>query len=205
MPKQSQQYHHGDLADTLIQTTVQLLQEKGPSNLSLREVARTAGVSHGAPAHHFTDKTGLITAVATQGQQILAAKLEQSQLGVTDPLGRLKTAGEAYVRFALGHPGHFGVMFQKELIQPNNMDFAAASKKARGVLENAIEDLARAQVTSGRINRRKIDATLAALWSQVHGFSLLWQAGNFGDPNDQKRLDKLLEDMLTGIEPRFNS
>jgi len=202
MPKQSQQYHHGDLADTLIKTTVQLLQEKGPSNLSLREVARNAGVSHGAPAHHFTDKTGLLTAVATQGQQMLAAKLEQSQLGVTDPHARLISAGDAYVRFALAHTGYFSVMFQKELIQPGDMSFDAASKKARGVLERAIEDLARSQVTDGRISRKRMEATLAALWSQVHGFSLLWQAGNFGDPNDQKRLNKLLEDMLTGIAPR---
>ena len=202
-PKSNQQYHHGDLAETLINTTVKLLQEKGPTHLSLREVARTAGVSHGAPAHHFTDKTGLLTAVAVQGQTILAEKLQNSQTDLSEPLEQLTSAGEAYVRFALAHPGHFGVMFQKELIHADNVDYITSSKNARLVLEKAIEALARSQAKSENVSRRNVEATLAALWSQVHGFSLLWQAGNFGDPDDQKRLTKLLKDMLAGIAPRL--
>lgn len=204
MTNQNKHYHHGDLAETLIQATVLLLQEKGPAQLSLREVARNAGVSHGAPAHHFVDKTGLLTAIAVQGQEILASHLEQSQLGLSEPLERLKSAGEAYVRFALSHPGHFSVMFQKELINSELDSFVNASKGARRVLEIAIEDLAKSQQTSGSVSRRRIEATLAALWSQVHGFSLLWKAGNFGNPNDQKRLSKLLKDMLMGISPQLD-
>ncbi|MFT4713593.1 MAG: AcrR family transcriptional regulator [Candidatus Azotimanducaceae bacterium] len=205
MPKQSKQYHHGDLAETLIYTTVQLLKEKGAGNLSLREVARIAGVSHGAPAHHFTDKTGLLTAVAIQGQERLAEKLEQSQVGISDPTERLITAGEAYVRFALSHPGHFDVMFQKEMITAEDPDFKVASAKARLVLETAIRDLALLQPQSRRPSSHRIEATLAALWSQVHGFSLLWQSGNFGNPDDPEHLTKLLREVLTGIAPRLDS
>lgn len=203
MSKQSKQYHHGDLAETLIYTTVQLLKEKGAGNLSLREVARIAGVSHGAPAHHFTDKTGLLTAVATQGQERLAEKLEQSQVGIADPMERLITAGEAYVRFALSHPGHFDVMFQKEMITAEDPDFKLASANARQVLETAIRDLAQQQTKNSPQSSHRIEATLAALWSQVHGFSLLWQSGNFGDPDDQAHLTKLLREVLTGIAPKF--
>ena len=130
--------------------------------------------------------------------------MEQSQLGLSEPLERLKSAGEAYVRFALSHPGHFSVMFQKELINSELDSFVNASKGARRVLEIAIEDLAKSQQTSGSVSRRRIEATLAALWSQVHGFSLLWKAGNFGNPNDQKRLSKLLKDMLMGISPQLD-
>lgn len=205
MPKKDKQYHHGDLAETLISTTVQLLQEKGAGNLSLREVARIAGVSHGAPAHHFTDKTGLLTAVAIQGQERLAEKLEQSQVGIKNPIERLITAGEAYVRFALSHPGHFDVMFQKEMITAEDPDFKLASAKARQVLETAIRDLALLQAKNNQPSAHRIEATLAALWSQVHGFSLLWQSGNFGNPDDQEHLTKLLREVLTGIAPRLDS
>src|SRR5215207_9150348 len=98
-------YHHGTLPDALLKATAQLVLESGVSGLSLREVARRAGVSHGAPAHHFGDKAGLLTALATQGFELLGDEME-----ATAARRDFLEAGLAYVRFATGHPAHFQVM-----------------------------------------------------------------------------------------------
>ena len=69
-------YHHGDLPAALRAATAQLVAEKGPSGFSLREVARRAGVSHAAPAHHFGDAEGMLTSVAAEGFATLADAME---------------------------------------------------------------------------------------------------------------------------------
>src|SRR5688572_4310334 len=101
-------YHHGDLRRALVEATEALLAEKGPEAFSLREVARRAGVSPAAPAHHFGDAGGLLAAVATAGFDGLAAALTAGEAkGGADPRRRLREQGVAYVEFALGHPGRF--------------------------------------------------------------------------------------------------
>jgi AcrR family transcriptional regulator len=104
-------YHHGDLRPTLVQVALETLDERGVAGTSLREVARRAGVSHTAATYHFGDKAGLLTAVAVDGYERLGDELlaamsdEQSFLEV----------GVAYVRFAVSHRSHFGVMFRPDL------------------------------------------------------------------------------------------
>ena len=89
-------YHHGDLRHALIEATESLLAEKGPEGFSLREVARRAGVSAAAPAHHFGDASGLLTAVATVGFDGLAAALREGEArGGRDPRRRLREQGVA--------------------------------------------------------------------------------------------------------------
>ncbi len=190
-------YHHGDLADALIRATVQLLSEKGANAISLREVARIAGVSHGAPAHHFGDKAGLLTAVAVEGHLLLAKELDAQILHKRAPRSRLLAAGEGYVRFAVGHPGYFNVMFQSAQIHPTSPALVEARQKSRDVLRQSVINL-----DGGDVNNRKLNGIVTALWSQVHGFSILWLAGNFGDPDDTPLFEQLLPEMLNGITPR---
>src|ERR1700677_2581739 len=83
-----------------------------------QELARGAGVSHAAPAHHFTDRRGLFTALATQGFQLLAEAL-------IDARGHFADAALAYVRFAIEHPGHYQVMFNKSLLDVSDAELAA--------------------------------------------------------------------------------
>src|SRR6202158_6336655 len=99
-------YHHGDLKAVILSEAAKLVAERGADGVSLRELARAAGVSHAAPAHHFTDRRGLFTALATAGFRMLAAAL-------TDARPRFVDAALAYVRFAIEHPGHYAVMFDK--------------------------------------------------------------------------------------------
>src|SRR5689334_25241030 len=100
-------YHHGDLRRAILSAALDVIATDGPTALSLRDLARRAGVSHAAPAHHFKDKAGLLTAIAIDGYERLAVALEAGS--------SLLELGAAYVRFALDHPAHFEVMFSPDL------------------------------------------------------------------------------------------
>ena len=104
-------YHHGDLRPALLRAAVEAIGQTGPAAMSLREVARQAGVSHAAAAYHFGDKAGLLTAVAVQGYRMLTEELRSAR----DADRGFLEVGVAYVRFAVGHRAHFEVMYRPEL------------------------------------------------------------------------------------------
>ncbi|MCV7441560.1 TetR/AcrR family transcriptional regulator [Mycobacterium paraense] len=154
-------YHHGDLRAVILAEAGRLVAERGAEGVSLRELARSAGVSHAAPAHHFTDRRGLFTALATQGFQLLAEAL-------TNARGRFTDAALAYVRFALEHPGHYQVMFNKSLLDATDTELAAAEAAAGAELSRGV-----ATLRDPNARADPAGAQLAA-WSLVHGFSTLW-------------------------------
>lgn len=132
-------YHHGDLPAALRAATVELVRERGPMGFSLREVARRAGVSHGAPAHHFGGSRGLLTSVAAEGFRKLADSLVQASNGVSDARQRLRRTGLAYVHTAESYPGHFGVIFQKELVEDSDLICSAESGRAYRELMDTVK------------------------------------------------------------------
>ena len=154
-------YHHGDLKAVILARAADLVAERGADGISLRELAREAGVSHAAPAHHFTDRRGLFTALSAQGWRLLAAELAGARPEFID-------AALAYVRFALDHPGHYAVMFDRSLVDAEDSELVAAVGAAGTELAQGVGTLDDA--------RAKGDPEAAALaaWSLVHGFSLLW-------------------------------
>ncbi|KUI46576.1 TetR family transcriptional regulator [Mycobacterium sp. GA-1199] len=154
-------YHHGDLKAVILAEAARLVAERGADGISLRELARVAGVSHAAPAHHFTDRRGLFTALAAQGWCKLAAALAAAKPEFID-------AALAYVRFALDHPGHYAVMFDRSLVDPNDEELKAARDAAGKELRHGVGTL-----DDPRAAQDPAAAALAA-WSLVHGFSLLW-------------------------------
>ncbi|CAM4198012.1 Bacterial regulatory proteins, tetR family [Mycobacterium basiliense] len=154
-------YHHGGLRTVILTEAARLVAERGADRVSLRELARDAGVSHAAPAHHFTDRRGVFTALATEGFRLLTAALVEARPAFAD-------AALAYVRFALEHPGHYQVMFNATLVDGSDADLTAAAAAASAELAQGVATL--------RDRRAKNDpagAQLAA-WSLVHGFSTLW-------------------------------
>lgn len=157
-------YHHGDLKAAILAQAATLVAERGADGISLRELARAAGVSHAAPAHHFTDRRGLFTALATEGFRLLAEAL-------TDARPHFIDAARAYVQFAIDHPGHYAVMFDTALYDDSDAELIAAQTAAGTELNNGVSTLADAKA--------KADPAGAALaaWSLVHGFSLLWLNG----------------------------
>ncbi|MDI1462956.1 TetR/AcrR family transcriptional regulator [Catellatospora sp. KI3] len=154
-------YHHGDLRRTILSAAVDAITESGVDGWSLRELARRAGVSHAAPAHHFGDRTGLLTAVAAEGYQLLADALQAAEPGFLE-------AGLAYIGFATEHPAHFTVMFQPALYRPDDDAVTDARERAGALLR------AGAQAVAGE--RSDAESTALAGWSIAHGFASLWLA-----------------------------
>jgi AcrR family transcriptional regulator len=157
-------YHHGDLRQAILTAAIAALDESGPAQLSLRDLARRAGVSHAAPAHHLGDEAGLLTAIAAEGYNLLADILTAAQRRTGDFL----EVGVAYVRFAVDHRAHFEVMFRPDLYRPDGHEVATARQRAADALYGGVDSVA--------ATRRGPDASLAgvAAWSLVHGFATLW-------------------------------
>src|SRR5258708_6472405 len=131
MPTQpTRPYHHGDLRPTLLRAAVEAIGEVGPAAMSLREVARRAGVSHAAAAYHFGDKAGLLTAVAARGYRMLTEELR----GARDTGRSFLEVGVAYVRFAVSHRAHFEVMYRPELYRPDDAEVREARAAAARLL-----------------------------------------------------------------------
>jgi AcrR family transcriptional regulator len=162
-------YHHGDLRRTLLAAAVDAIAESGPTALSLRDLARRAGVSHAAPAHHFGDKAGLLTALAAQGYDLLADALDTAR----ERTGSLLEIGVAYVRFAVDHRAHFDVMFRPDLYAADDAELVTAQGRATAALAAAVATLPAESAPTGQ------EAFLAGLsaWSIVHGFATLWLSG----------------------------
>ena len=168
-------YHHGDLSASLLKAVDAVVRERGVGALTLREVARRAGVSHSAPAHHFGDKAGLLTAYAAEGfasltDQLLEARRAAESAG-EDPLLAI---GLGYVRFAVAEPGRFSVMFRPEHVHGDQPLYREACDSAFGVLFDTVAQLRR------DLDRQDPELAFAATgaWSIVHGFATLWLDGN---------------------------
>ena len=175
-------YHHGDLRRAVLEAALVAITEMGPSAVSLRDLARRAGVSHAAPAHHFGDKAGVLTAVAAEGYQLLADALTAAH----QTTGDFVEVGVAYVRFAIEHKAHFEVMFRPELYHTDDPAVRTAQERAAQMLYGGVSSLPDGQ--SGP------DLLLAgaAAWSLVHGFATLWLNNALpprlrADPDDAAR------------------
>ncbi|MUL47690.1 TetR/AcrR family transcriptional regulator [Mycobacterium sp. CBMA293] len=163
-----QSYHHGDLKSVILAQAAALVAERGADGISLRELARVAGVSHAAPAHHFTDRRGLFTALATEGFTLLATALSGAR-------PEFAHAARAYVQFALDHPGHYAVMFDKMLYDATDPALRAAEVAAAAELTSGV-----ATLSDPNAQADPESAALAA-WSLVHGFALLTLNGAVAD------------------------
>ncbi|HSN90738.1 MAG TPA: helix-turn-helix domain-containing protein, partial [Anaeromyxobacteraceae bacterium] len=108
-------YHHGELRRALLDGALAVIERDGVSALSLRDLARRLGVSHAAPAHHFTDKMALLAEIAREGFERFGAALGAAAEASPDDDTRLVEIGRAYVGFALAHPATFRVMFGRDL------------------------------------------------------------------------------------------
>jgi AcrR family transcriptional regulator len=177
--KDARPYHHGDLPRALLEAALQAIAEVGPAAVSLRDLARRTGVSHAAPAHHFGDKAGLLTAVAADGFRRLAATLGDTYQAT----GSFLEVGVAYVGFAVTHRAYFEVMFRPELYHGDDPELVRARDAARALLYPPAAEAATSP--DGDDNVR---AGVAA-WSLVHGLATLWLNHNLppqlGDDPEQ--------------------
>jgi AcrR family transcriptional regulator len=163
-------YHHGDLRHAMLVAAGALIEEAGVDGLSLRECARRAGVSHGAPAHHFGDVRGLLTALAAQSFEMLVAVMDRYEAAAApEAYAQLIANGQAYVAFALAHPGRFRLMFRSEWVDRDDAALQTAGGAAYGRLQRHIA----AVVASAGADAPGQDAKAAFAWAIVHGLASL--------------------------------
>lgn len=162
--------------ETLLRAARAELVEHGHAGISLRAVARRAGVSHAAPKYHFQDRAGLLTAVATEGFNALATHLHQRVAGVTDlPIAEL---GKAYIDFGLANPALFDLMFRPSELHENDPALMAAEERAFGALMDTIRTGAEPGATEETVTELAL-----ASWGLVHGLVVLARDGALAGPS----------------------
>lgn len=197
-------YHHGDLARALLKATDAIIEEEGLEAFTLRSCARRAGVSHAAPAHHFKDRAGLLSAYAASIFRDLTAAV-QSRIAEAgdDNYARLRATGLAYVEFALQRPGAFRLVFRCEALAKDCPEMREAGDECFQVLIDVVQAL----LPDADKHKVLLHTTMA--WSLVHGFTTLWLDGNLcnalgGHCTELNvHADALAGQMLSLIRPAF--
>jgi len=155
-------YHHGDLRAALVDAAIDLLEESDDTELSLRAVARRAGVSPAAPYRHYADREALVSAVAAVGYRELSKRLAAAHPSPSTP-EQLADVAIAYVQFALDRPALFRIMFTEPCDRDNDERVAATaavSEYVRAIVERTFPDA-------------DAEALATAIWALVHGLALL--------------------------------
>ncbi len=162
-------YHHGDLAHALETAAMQLLAQKPANEIGLREVARAAGVSHNAPYHHFSDRNGLLKALAERSMAELVETVRAAVEKTSSPREGLHDGGVAYIRFAAEHPHAFDAVYDPTVCIPGS-----PTERMAPLIEELETLLAEGVVAAG-LDRAE-DA--AAVWGTMHGLATLTTSGH---------------------------
>lgn len=182
-----QPYHHGDLHEALLLAAKRVAEREGLNGLTLRAVAREAGVSHAAPAHHFGDVTGLLSELAAVGFQKFSAALGEAACGAGSSDAAAQGRANAYVAFARDNPCMFQLMFRAERLDHNRPVLHESAKKAFAKLAGIVAARRDEEVAPDHLTLSQA-AEIARIWSLVHGFAML-------------HLDGRLKHILDGSPP----
>ncbi len=161
-------YHHGDLRSALLTAAEKELEEKGVESFSLRGVARRAGVSHGAPAHHFEDSRGLLTELAALGyHRFMDVQLRRKQDAAKDPKSQLAASGLGYIDFATENPALFRLMFSSQRPDQTSNVLSEAADLA---FYKLVIDVAHITKTDP-LHDRNAMTDVVATWALAHGLA----------------------------------
>ena len=197
MSRSRSSYHHGHLRQALLDAAHDVLEERGIDALSLREVARRAGVSPSAPYHHFQDRAALLSAMAVEGHHQFAAALRRGAEGQESATAGFRAMGVAYVVFALEDPARFRLLFRPDCLADSAVMEAAL--ESYQVMRGAID----AAVGEGGVAGDPENLALTA-WASVHGLASLFIDGPMaGDPRAAESMARSVVDQLgAGFTPR---
>lgn len=197
-------YHHGDLRRALIEAALAALESQGWHELSLRDVARQAGVSHTAPYRHFESKEALLTTLAEVGHTELADAMEAAVRDAPDdPLGQLRGVGRAYVQLALRRPALFRLMFSGAIcaLEAQEADGGEVhSARSFDLLVQVVRD----GQAGGKVRPGPPEQVAVTAWALVHGLSVLLlerQFGPVGDasPDPLALVDEVTRQLVEGL------
>jgi len=195
--KRKRAYHHGDLRSALIDASLEVIGREGIDGLTIRRVSERVGVTPGAAYHHFQSKKHLMAAAAERGfAELLSEQTEADRAAGPHPLGRLEALGRVYIRYALGHPAHYRVMFGEHTRQLDMGDPAPSGRQVWALLlevSRACADAAEAQIDATDLAR--------TAWATVSGVvSLILEREVAPDPSaaDVTRLTDMAMAVLIG-------
>jgi len=171
-------YHHGNLRQALVEASLGLIEEKGPTGFTLSEAAKQAGVTPAAVYRHFAGREDLIAEAARQGYEIFADLMEYAyKKGQPSALASFESTGRAYLAFARRYPGHYVAMFESGISVNHNPELAMISNRALGVLERAALDLSKHIPQDKRPPAQMVSAHI---WAMCHGVVELFARGSPG-------------------------
>jgi len=171
MPKRKRDaYHHGDLRRALLDVAFAHVGREGVDTLSLRDLAREAGVSHAAPYRHFPTRDALIAAMAEEGFALLRQSLVDATSDEPDPLRRFRAQGQAFIRFASSYPAHYRVMFSRHVPGAERFPGLAA---AGGAAMRELVDVIAACQKKRQLRRGDPERMAIAAWATVHGMAVI--------------------------------
>lgn len=207
MSDDARSYHHGDLPNALIAAATAIISQSGVESVSVREVARRAGVSPGAPFRHFPTRDALLAAVAAQAMERLAEAVRAEQAGTDhDPLGQIEAIGLAYLTWAQANPAHFRVVSQRTLV-----DLDGRSRRLNDEIRARMLALLTMAKSGGQIRRDvDVETVLLSCRALVYGLARMFVDGHFpewrpeGDPSDwmKRSLAQFIRDLRRpGSEP----
>src|SRR4051794_15976054 len=171
-PVEEARYHHGALHEALLKAAEKVLEREGLQGLTLRAVAREAGVSHAAPTHHFGDLTGLLSELAAIGFRQFNAAMAAADSSGPSPLDRAMARAKAYVAYARAHPGMYGLMFRTERLDMARPSLHEAASASFAGLAGTIGASRHEQIAAEALSLDQA-AAIARAWSLVHGFTML--------------------------------
>ncbi|MGX9354298.1 TetR/AcrR family transcriptional regulator [Roseobacteraceae bacterium S113] len=176
MPKRG--YHHGNLRQALVEASLTLIEERGPTGFTLSEAAKTAGVTPAAVYRHFEGREDLIAEAALQGYEMFADLMEHAFAnGGESDLSRFEATGRAYLAFARKFPGSYIAMFESGISVNRTPELAAASARASGVLQKSAAALSQ-HIPADR--RPPAEMFSAHIWAMSHGVVELFARGSPG-------------------------
>ncbi len=190
-------YHHGNLREELLRCAFEMLESDGADAITIRAVARAAGVAHSAPANHFTSRQALLTSLAASSFHALAEE-------VTNALGTgalkypevIRTFANTVAQYALAHPNRYRLLWRRDLLDDHDSELSAAMDRIYGLL---IEKLGKDK----RVRTTSVETRAVALWSMVHGYVTMRLNGNFVEKNDEinglPRQNAIVEAILEGL------
>lgn len=183
------------LAERLVRATEELLEQEGLEGVTLRRVARHAGVTHGAPLRHYPRFSNLLAEVAARGFRMLSRAVDEAASQVAPGAGataRLVASAHAYVRCAVARPALFTLMFRPEVLDPAHPELARESVAA---FEQVVR-LVRAAQDAGWRTDTDTRRLAGALWASVHGLALLFAQGAYPAVVPGTRLDEAVATTL---------
>lgn len=183
-------YHHGNLRQSLLQNSLQLLRDEGIAGLSLRRLAELTGVSRAAPYHHFKDKQSLLAAVAEQGfaqlAQLLLKVVSDEQISLEQ---RLQQAVLGYLQFAQNQPALYQLMFGQTLwasvaVDGNADSTAQFQRAAKDCFRHYVQLFERLQAQDSLAADHHALRSAQLLWASLHGLATLTRDGAFFDQSE---------------------